>query len=44
MAIRVSDDLDPDQDRPFAGPDLGPNKGYQQMAKVVASKKRVKRV
>ena len=30
--IRVSNGLDPDQDRRYVGPDLGPNcfKGYQQ--------------
>ena len=36
--IRVSDSLDLDQDRHSVSPDLG----YMQMAKVVASKERVK--
>ena len=38
--IRVSNGLDPDQDRHFVGPDLGQTicKGYQQTTKVTASK------
>ena len=38
--IRVSNGLDPDQDRHSVGPDLGPKfgKGCQQMIKVAASK------
>ena len=47
--IRVSNNLDPDQDRHFVGPDLGLNclqrlsaanksKGYQQTTKVAANK------
>ena len=38
--------LDPDQDQQNVCSDLGPNfcKGYQQMTKVIASNKRVKRV
>ena len=39
--IRMSICLDPDQDRHFVGPDQGPNRGYQQMTKVAASKERV---
>ena len=43
--MRVSNCLDPDQDRHFVGPDLSPNclqtLGYQQIIKVAASKKRV---
>ena len=38
--IRASNALDPDQDRPSVGPDLGLNclpKGYQQTTKVAAS-------
>ena len=37
---RVSNDLEPDQDRLSVGPDLGPKlfcKGYQQRTKVAAS-------
>ena len=39
----VSIGLDPNQDRHFVGPDLGPTvcKGYQQTAKVAASKETV---
>ena len=34
----MSNNLDPDQARRFAGPDLGPNcKGYQQTTKVATS-------
>ena len=38
--IRVSNGLDPDQDRCHVGPDLGPNclQSYQQTSKVPASK------
>ena len=42
--IRVTKSLDPDQDRHFVGPDLGPSclqRLYQQTTEVVASKKRV---
>ena len=40
--MRASNGLDPDQDRRFVGPDLGPNcfKGYQQTTKVASSKAR----
>ena len=45
--IRLSNVLDPDQDRHSVGPDLGPNclqrKGFkQQTTKVAARKERVK--
>ena len=38
--IRVSNGLDPDQDRHYVGPDLDPNRfeDYQQTTKFVASK------
>ena len=38
--IRVSNSLDPDQDRHNVGPDLDPNslQRFQQMTKVTASK------
>ena len=41
--IRVSNGLDPDQDRYYVSPDLDPNclQSYQQMTKVAASKERV---
>ena len=41
--LSVSNILDPDQDRFFIGPDLGPNclqRIYQQTIKVAASKER----
>ena len=38
--IRVSNGLDPDQDRCSVSPDLGPN-GYQQTTKVTTSRERV---
>ena len=42
--IRMSNSLDPDQDRNSVCPDLGPVfcKGYQQMTKATTSKERVK--
>ena len=42
--IRVSNNLDPDQDQRSVGPDLGPNfcKGYQPTTKDAASKETVK--
>ena len=45
MTIRVSNGLDPDQDRQNVGPDLGPNylQRYQQTTKVAISKERVKK-
>ena len=42
--IRVTKSLDPDQDRHFVGPDLGPSclqRLYQQTTEVDASRKRV---
>ena len=39
--IRVSNALDPDQDRHFVGPDLGPNCLQRLTIKVSASKERV---
>ena len=45
--IRVSNSLDPDQDRLSVGPDLGPDcfeKGYQQMPNIDANKERVKQI
>ena len=41
---RMSNGLDPDQDRRFVGPDLGPNcfKKYQQTTKIAASIESVK--
>ena len=38
--IRLSNNWDPDQDRHFVDPDLGPNclRIYQQTTKVIASK------
>ena len=42
ITIRVSNSLDPDQDRRSVGPDLGPN--CLQLQKVAASKERVKTV
>ena len=41
--IRPSNDLVPDQDQQYVGPDLGTNcfKGYQQMTKVDASKEKL---
>ena len=43
-AIRVSNGLDPDQDRRFVSPDLGPNclQRLSADAKVAASKERAK--
>ena len=40
----MSNNLDPDQDRHFVGPDLGPTvcKGYHQKTIVAACKERVK--
>ena len=40
--IRPSNDLVPDQDQQYVGPDLGTNcfKGYQQMTKVDLSKEK----
>ena len=41
----MSNDMDPDQDRRFVGPDLNPkgfDKYFQQTKKVAASKDRVK--
>ena len=40
--IRVSNSLDPDQDRHFVGPDLGSTCLQRLSAKVTASKDRVK--
>ena len=42
--IRVSNNLDPNQDRHSMGPDLGTNclQGYQQTTKITASWQRVK--
>ena len=44
--IRVSNGLDPDQDRHFGGPDLGPDSGtvcksHQHVTKVATSKEKV---
>ena len=38
----MSNSLDPDQDRHFVGPDLGPNclQSYQKMTKFAASRQR----
>ena len=40
----MSNNSDPDQDRHFVGPDLGPTvcKGYQQMTNRASSNERVK--
>ena len=45
LIIRVSNDLDPDQDLHSVSPDLGQDfakKGYQQKIKVTANKERLK--